>query len=57
MGIPADYNDASFAIRCNFRPPNWVPELVSMLPIPRDQVAVHGCVGDNAKGGCWRTSN
>ena len=22
MGIPADYNDASFAISCHFRPPN-----------------------------------
>jgi hypothetical protein len=22
VGIPADYNDASFATRCNFRPPN-----------------------------------
>jgi hypothetical protein len=22
MGIIADYNDASFATRCNFRPPN-----------------------------------
>ena len=44
MGIPADYNDASFVTRCNFRPPNWVPEPVSMLPIPRDWVAY------NAKG-------
>ncbi len=24
MGILADYNDTSFATRCNFRPPNWV---------------------------------
>ncbi len=39
MGIPADYNGASFVTRCNFRPPNWVPEPVSMLPIPRDWVA------------------
>ncbi len=44
MGIPADYNDSSFVTRCNFRPPNWVPEPVSMLPIPRDRVAY------NAKG-------
>jgi hypothetical protein len=35
MGIPTDYNDASFATRCNFRPPNWVPEPVPMLPIPK----------------------
>jgi hypothetical protein len=47
MGIPADYNDASFATRCNFRPPNWVPEPVLMLPIPRDRVAAQECVGDN----------
>jgi hypothetical protein len=50
MGIPADYNDTSFATRCNFRPPNWVPEPVSMLPIPRDRVASQECVGDNTKG-------
>ena len=37
MGIPADYNDASFATRCNFRPPNWVPE---------DWVATQECVGE-----------
>jgi hypothetical protein len=37
MGIPADYNDASFATRCNFRPPNWVPE---------DWVASQECVGE-----------
>jgi hypothetical protein len=49
-GIPAEYNDASFATRCNFRPPNWVPEPVSMLPIPRDWIAAQECVGDNAKG-------
>ncbi len=36
IGIPADFNDASFATKCNFRPPNWIPEQVSMLPIPRD---------------------
>jgi hypothetical protein len=46
MGIPADYNDASFATRCNFRPPSWVPEPVSMLPIPRDRVAAQECVGE-----------
>jgi hypothetical protein len=46
MGIPADYNDASFATRCNFRPPNWVPEPVLMLPIPRDRVAAQECVGE-----------
>ena len=50
MGIPANYNDASFATRCNFRPPSWVPEPVSMLPIPRDRVAAQECVGDNTKG-------
>ena len=47
---PADYNDASFATRFNFRPPNWVPEPVSMLPSPRDRVAAQECVGDNTKG-------
>jgi hypothetical protein len=50
MGIPADYNDASFATRYNFRPPKWVPEPVSMLPIPKDWVAAQECVGDNTKG-------
>jgi hypothetical protein len=50
MGIPADYNDASFATRCNFRPPKWVPEPVLILPIPRDWVAAQECVGDNTKG-------
>ncbi len=50
MGIPTDYNDKSFATRCNFRPPNWVPEPVSMLPIPTDRVAMQECVGDNEKG-------
>ncbi len=49
MGIPADYNDASFATRCIFRPPNWIPEQMSMLPIPRDRVASQECVGDNTK--------
>jgi hypothetical protein len=33
-----------------FRPPTWIPEQVSMLPIPRDQVASQECVGDNTKG-------
>ena len=46
MGIPADYNDASFAARCNFRPPDWIPEPVSMLPIPQDWVATKECVGE-----------
>ncbi len=46
MDIPADYNNASFVTRCNFRPPNWIPEQVSMLPIPRDQVASQECVGE-----------
>jgi hypothetical protein len=45
MGIPADYNDASFATKCNFRPPSWVSKPVSMLSIPRDQVAAQECVG------------
>jgi hypothetical protein len=49
MGIPTDYNDASVVPRCNFRPPNWVPEPVSMLPIPRDRVAAQECVGENTK--------
>ena len=51
MGIPADYNDASFATRCNFRPPTWVPEPVSMLPIPRDPVAAKECVGERRTDG------
>ena len=46
MGIPTDYNDASFAAKRNFRPPNWVPEPVSMLPIPKDRVAAQECVGE-----------
>ena len=46
MGIPTDYNDASFATKCNFRPPNWVPEPVSMLPTPKDWVAAQECVGE-----------
>jgi hypothetical protein len=46
MGIPTDYNDASFATRCNLRPLNWIPEQVSMLPIPRDPVASQECVGE-----------
>ena len=41
MGIPADYNEDFFASSCNFRPPT---EPVSMLPIPKDQVATHECV-------------
>ncbi len=53
MGIPTEYNDESFATRCNFRPPNWVPEPVSMLPIPKDRVAMQECVGDNAKYLDW----
>ncbi len=50
MDIPADYNSKSFATKRNFRPPNWVPEPVSMLPIPMDWVAMQECVGNNAKG-------
>jgi hypothetical protein len=46
MGVPADYNDASFATRCNFRPPNWISEPVLMLPIPKDRVAMQECVGE-----------
>ena len=47
MGIPVDYDDNSFAAWCNFRPPNWEPELVSMLPIPNEQA--EECVGNKAK--------
>ena len=50
MGIPADYNKVSFAIRCNFRPPNWVPESLLMLPIPKDWVAAQECIGGDTKG-------
>jgi hypothetical protein len=46
MGITADYNDASFATRCNFRPPNRISEPVSMLPIPKNRVAMQECVGE-----------
>ena len=49
MGIPADYNDASFATRCNFRPPDWIPEPVSMLPIPKDRIAPQECVEVSTK--------
>ncbi len=49
MGILADYNDASFATRCNFRPPDWIPEPVSMLPIPKDWIAPQECVGGSTK--------
>jgi len=45
MGIPADYNINFFASSCNSRPPT---ESVSMLPIPRDRVAVKECVGEQA---------
>ncbi len=44
--ILVNYNDASFATKCNFRLPNWIPEQVSMLPIPRDRVASQECVGE-----------
>ena len=50
MGIPADYNDANVATRCNFRPPDWIPEPVLMLPIPKDWIATQECVGENMKG-------
>jgi hypothetical protein len=50
MGISADYNDTSFATRCNFRPPNWVSEPLSMLPTPKDQIAAQECVGGDTKG-------
>jgi hypothetical protein len=50
MGIPTDYINESFATRCNFRPPNWVPKPALMLPIPTNWVATQECVGDNAKG-------
>jgi hypothetical protein len=53
MGIPTDYNDKSFATRCNFRPPNWAPEPVSMLPIPKDWVAAQECVGEQMKGSMY----
>jgi hypothetical protein len=49
MGIPTDYNDKSFATRCNFRPPNWVPKPVSILTAPKDQIAAQECVEGNVK--------
>jgi hypothetical protein len=49
MGIPGDYNNASFATRCNFRPPDWIPEPVSMLSIPKDRIATQECVGVSTK--------
>ena len=39
MGIPADYNDASFATRFNFRQPNWVLE-----PDPTLRLFSHTCL-------------
>jgi hypothetical protein len=50
MGIPADYNVASFATRCNFRPLDWIPEPVLMLIIPKDWIATQECVGGDTKG-------
>ena len=50
MGIPADYNNVSFATRCNFRPPDWIPEPVLMLLIPKDWIAMQECVGGDMKG-------
>jgi hypothetical protein len=50
MGIPVDYNGASFATRCNFRPTDWIPEPVLMLPIPKNQVAMQECVWGDTKG-------
>jgi hypothetical protein len=49
MGILADYKDASFATRCNFRPPDWISEPVSMLPIPNDWIATQECVRVSTK--------
>ena len=49
MGIPVDYKDEDFAAGCYFRPPDWIPEPVSMLPIPKDRAASQECVGDNEK--------
>jgi hypothetical protein len=49
MGIPTDYNDNDFRDLCHFKPADWIPEPVSMLPIPKDWVASHECVVDDAK--------
>jgi hypothetical protein len=41
MSILMDYKDNNFRDSFHFRPPNWIPDSVSvlMLPIPKDWVA------------------
>ncbi len=51
MGISVDYNDNSFATRCIFRPPNWEPEPVLMLPTPKNRAAPQECVGNRSNIG------
>ena len=50
MGIPAYYNSTIFATRCNFRPPDSIPEPVSMLPMPKDWITMQECVERDTKG-------
>ena len=49
-GATTSWHDKTTRGGTTRRPPNWVPEPVSMLPIPRDRVAAQECVGDNTKG-------
>ena len=49
MGIPVEYRDKDFSSGNWFRPADWVPEPVSMLPIPKDRAASQECVGSNTK--------
>ena len=49
MAIPTDYNDSNFRYLCQFKPPDFIPKPVLILPIPKDWVASQECVGANAK--------
>ncbi len=49
MAIPTDYNDSNFRDLCQFKPPDFIPKPVSILPIPKDWVASQECVRANAK--------
>ena len=47
-GATTSWHDKTTRGGTTRRPPNWVPEPVSMLPIPRDRVAQQECVGERA---------
>ncbi len=49
MGIPVNYRDKDVASGGCFLPSNWVPKLVLMLPILKDQIASQECVGDKGE--------